>query len=178
MCFTSRSFYGGGGFGGGKRNRWRNNVVQLLLPAPNVSDDDFNKEVNEADSDVDVLSSASEESEELVESNQSDIDIETNQPEEIKDIETKTSDVSSNSGNDLCPWLTLQSDKKGTLHLNGPKRQNSGNDQQIQATSIIVTKNSKPKEFFSLFVTNELWQRIKSETELCNTWRTTNGGSC
>ena len=68
-----RPLYGGGGFGARIRSRWWNNVVQLPLPASNVSDDDFDDsdddvdmEVIEAESDDDVNSSASKECEEIV----------------------------------------------------------------------------------------------------------------
>ena len=175
MYFTLRSFYGGGGFGGRIQNRWRSNVVQLPLPAPNVSDDDVDMEVIKADSNDGILSSASETSEEIVESeeseitksDQSDIDIESNQSEEIKDNETEISDTDSDSDDDL-PLAVIAIRQKKNITFEWPKKAKEwtrpANSDKIDEVPLClnpslvgrVTKNSSPKEFFSLYVTNEL----------------------
>ena len=182
MYFTLRSFYGCGGFGGRIQNRWRSNVVQLLLPAPNVSDDDFDDsdddvdmEVIKADSNDGILSSASETSEEIVESeeseitksDQSDINIENNQSEEIKDNETEISDTDSDSDDDL-PLAVIAIRQKKNITFEWPKKAkewtrpaNSDNIDEVPLClnpNLVgrVAKNSSPKEFFSLYVTNEL----------------------
>ena len=153
MYFTLRSFYGGGGFGGGIQNPWRSNVVQLPLPAPNVSDNDFDDsdddvdmEVIKADSNDGILSSASETSEEIVESeeseitksDQSDIDIESNQSEEIKDKETEISDTDSDSDDDL-PLAAIAIRQKKNITF-----EKSGHDRQIQTTSMRCLSVSIP----------------------------------
>lgn len=178
-----RSFYGGGG------RHARNRFIQIPLPNANISEDDM-----DSDSDNERYSVIEEDTdsdeEEIVESSESEY-VESSEPdsENNEESEDNENEPSSDNSDDNVRLADLAATQARQVRFEWPKQTKQWtrpiNPTNIDEVSLRihpdlagkVNRFSSSRDFYDLFVTDELWNNIEHQTDLYNNYRSISSGS-